>query len=55
MDATALATAVWNGQVGKVKKLIKEGADVNERGLMEQKGFMPASPLQLAIEKVDRS
>lgn len=50
-DATALATAAWKGQVEKVKKLIKEGADVNERGLSEQKGFKPESPLQLAIDK----
>lgn len=50
-DATALATAAWKGQVEKVKKLIKEGADVNERGLSEQKGFSPESPLQLAVDK----
>lgn len=50
-DATALATAAWKVQVEKVKKLIKEGADVNERGVSEQKGFNPESPLQLAINK----
>ena len=54
-DATALATAAWNGQVEKVKKLIKEGADVSERGLSQQKGFTPESPLQLAIDKVGHS
>ncbi|KAL3135088.1 hypothetical protein ABBQ32_008033 [Trebouxia sp. C0010 RCD-2024] len=49
-DAPALPTAAWHGQVAKVKKLIKEGADVNQRGSGEDK-VIPQAPLSLAIEK----
>lgn len=49
--ATPLATAAWRGQVAKVKKLLKEGADVNKRGDSTDKGASPEAPLLLAINK----
>ncbi len=49
--ATPLATAAWKGQVDKVKKLLKEGAEVNKRGDFVDKGPSPEAPLLLAIDK----
>jgi ankyrin repeat protein len=49
--ATPLATAAWKGQVDKVKKLLKEGADVNKRGDSVDKGASPEAPLLLAVDK----
>ena len=49
--ATPLATAAWKGQVDKVKKLLKEGADVNKRSDFVDKGASPEAPLLLAIDK----
>lgn len=49
-DAPPLPTAAWHGQVEKVKKLIKEGADLNQRGPNWGK-TAPQAPLALAIGK----
>lgn len=52
-DAPALATAAWKGQVEKVKKLVKDGADLNQRGQdPDSKGPSPDAPLVFAISKV---
>ena len=50
-EAPAIATAAWKGQLDKLKKLVKDGADVNARDSAGGKGGQGSAPLVLAVEK----
>ena len=52
-NATPLAVAVWRDQPDKVRKLLRDGADVNQRGGDEfgKGGSSGAAPIHLAISK----
>ena len=51
-NASPLALAVWRNQGSKVRKLLRDGADVNQRGPQLGKGNHGDNPIHLAIKKV---
>ena len=50
--ASPLALAVWRNQIEKVRKLLRDGADVNKRGPDVGKGSYGDPPIHLAIGQV---